>query len=80
VNLLRAPSGHWTFASEFRPGNSDRARIDAKFPQEDYQRLLIAQETGDQELAKEATKALEEHFLTYPRPPTYRTTGYFVSA
>lgn len=33
--------------------------IDAKFPQEDYQRLLDAQEAGNAELAEVAAKALE---------------------
>ncbi|QJW48489.1 DNA recombination protein RmuC [bacterium BFN5] len=33
--------------------------IDAKFPQEDYQRLLDAQEQGDFSLAEEAAKSLE---------------------
>lgn len=33
--------------------------IDAKFPQEDYQRLLDAQEQGDFSLAEETAKALE---------------------
>lgn len=33
--------------------------IDAKFPQEDYQRLLDAQEQADATLAEEAAKALE---------------------
>ena len=33
--------------------------IDAKFPQEDYQRLMDAQEQGNQVLAEEASKAME---------------------
>lgn len=33
--------------------------IDAKFPQEDYQRLLDAQERGDQKAADEAARGLE---------------------
>ncbi|MGB9716570.1 MAG: DNA recombination protein RmuC [Thermodesulfovibrionales bacterium] len=33
--------------------------IDAKFPHEDYQRLVEASEHGDQKLAEEATKQLE---------------------
>lgn len=33
--------------------------IDAKFPQEDYQRLLDAQERGDQKAADEASRGLE---------------------
>lgn len=34
--------------------------IDAKFPQEDFQRLLDAQELGNYEVAEEAAKALEQ--------------------
>ena len=44
------------------PGRDDGAvllPIDAKFPQEDYQRLLAAQETGDLQAAEAAGKALE---------------------
>jgi DNA recombination protein RmuC len=45
------------------PGNEDGAPvwlpIDAKFPTEDYQRLLAAQETGDLALVENATKSLE---------------------
>jgi len=33
--------------------------IDSKFPQEDYQRLLDAQETADKELADKFTRSLE---------------------
>jgi len=45
------------------PGNEDGAPvwlpIDAKFPTEDYQRLLAAQEKGDLALVENATKSLE---------------------
>ncbi len=45
------------------PGNQDGAPvwlpIDAKFPTEDYQRLLAAQEKGDLNLVEGATKSLE---------------------
>ncbi len=45
------------------PGNEDGAPvwlpIDAKFPTEDYQRLLAAQEKGDLDLVEGATKSLE---------------------
>ncbi len=34
--------------------------IDAKFPKEDYERLLVAQEQGNVDLVKECIKALEE--------------------
>lgn len=36
--------------------------IDAKFPQEDYQRLLVARECGDEEAAAVALKQLEIRF------------------
>ena len=45
------------------PGNEDGVPvwlpIDAKFPTEDYQRLLAAQEKGDLDLVEGATKSLE---------------------
>jgi DNA recombination protein RmuC len=45
------------------PGNEDGSPvwlpIDAKFPTEDYQRLLAAQEKGDLDLVESATKSLE---------------------
>src|SRR6187549_4008099 len=45
------------------PGNEDGAPvwlpIDAKFPTEDYQRLLAAQEQGNAPLIEEAAKSLE---------------------
>lgn len=45
------------------PGNQDGAPvwlpIDAKFPIENYQRLLAAQEKGNLDLVEEATKSLE---------------------
>ena len=48
------------------PGQEDAAEgvvwlpIDAKFPQEDYQRLLDAQEAADKEAADRALKSLEQ--------------------
>jgi len=48
------------------PGQDDAAEgvvwlpIDAKFPQEDYQRLLDAQEAADKEAADRALKSLEQ--------------------
>jgi DNA recombination protein RmuC len=48
------------------PGQDDAAKgvvwlpIDAKFPQEDYQRLLDAQEAADKEAADRALKSLEQ--------------------
>jgi DNA recombination protein RmuC len=48
------------------PGQDDGAEgvvwlpIDAKFPQEDYQRLLDAQEAADKEAADRALKSLEQ--------------------
>jgi DNA recombination protein RmuC len=48
------------------PGQEDAAEgvvwlpIDAKFPQEDYQRLLDAQEAADKEAAGRALKSLEQ--------------------
>jgi DNA recombination protein RmuC len=45
------------------PGNDDGTPvwlpIDAKFPTEDYQRLLAAQDKGDLDLVEDATKSLE---------------------
>lgn len=38
--------------------------IDAKFPKEDYERLLVAQEQVNVDLVKECTKALEERIKT----------------
>jgi len=35
--------------------------IDAKFPKEDYERLVEAQEQSNSELIKQASRALEEH-------------------
>lgn len=56
--------------------------IDAKFPQEDYQRLLDAQELGQIDLAEEAAKSLEQRIKAeakdihdkYLDPP--RTTDF----
>jgi DNA recombination protein RmuC len=58
--------------------------LDAKFPQEDYGRLLEAQERSDPEAAEEAGKALEQSIKQqarrvrdkYIRPPT--TTDFAV--
>jgi len=46
------------------PGRGENSKpvwipIDSKFPKEDYERLLAAQETGDAALAQEAGKGLE---------------------
>jgi DNA recombination protein RmuC len=54
---------HVEFAIKLPSKQSDQTfillPIDAKFPQEDYQRLLAAQETGKKELADKALKDLE---------------------
>jgi len=52
------------FAIRLPGPNSDRDRvvwlpIDSKFPQEDYQRLIDAQEAADKELAEKSIKSLE---------------------
>jgi len=52
------------FAIRLPGPNSDRDRvvwlpIDSKFPQEDYQRLIDAQEAADKELAEKSVKNLE---------------------
>jgi DNA recombination protein RmuC len=52
------------FAIKLPGQDTDRERvvwmpIDSKFPQEDYQRLLDAQEAADKELADKCTKQLE---------------------
>jgi len=41
--------------------------IDSKFPQEDYQRLLDAQEAADKELAEKSVKSLEARIKTEAR-------------
>ena len=41
--------------------------IDAKFPKEDYERLLDAQEQANSELIKQASKSLEEHIRLQAR-------------
>jgi DNA recombination protein RmuC len=68
------------------PGDGDAnpvyLPIDAKFPQEDYQRLLEAQEQGNAELAQDASKQLETRIKTeaksikdkYINPP--KTTDF----
>src|SRR5690606_31618071 len=58
--------------------------IDCKFPQEDYDRLLQAQSSGDPAAVAQATKALEKAIRTqaksieekYVHPP--RTTNFAV--
>jgi len=52
------------FAIKLPGPDSDKERvvwmpIDSKFPQEDYQRLIDAQENADKELAEKAVKSLE---------------------
>jgi len=52
------------FAIKLPGQNSDKEKvvwmpIDSKFPQEDYQRLIDAQENADKELAEKAVKSLE---------------------
>ena len=52
------------FAIRLPGPNSDRDRvvwlpIDSKFPQEDYQRLIDAQDAADKELAEKSVKSLE---------------------
>jgi DNA recombination protein RmuC len=52
------------FAIRLPGPNSDRDRvvwlpIDSKFPQEDYQRLMDAQEAADKDLAEKSIKSLE---------------------
>jgi DNA recombination protein RmuC len=50
------------------PGRGETERvllpIDSKFPQEDYERLLEAQESGDKEAVEAAIKVLERVILT----------------
>ncbi|WP_244301134.1 DNA recombination protein RmuC [Leucobacter insecticola] len=50
------------------PGRGETERvllpIDSKFPQEDYERLLEAQESGEKEAVEAATKVLERVILT----------------
>ncbi|MEW6674306.1 MAG: DNA recombination protein RmuC [Thermodesulfobacteriota bacterium] len=60
------------FAIRLPGPNSDRDRvvwlpIDSKFPQEDYQRLLDAQEAADKELAEKSIKSLEIRIKTEAR-------------
>ena len=57
------------FAVRLPGPNSDRDRIvwlpiDSKFPQEDYQRLLDAQDAADKELAEKSIKNLELRIKT----------------
>src|SRR6266404_2176817 len=82
----RADSGdHVDFAIKL-PGDENGAPvwlpIDAKFPTEDYQRLLAAQEKGDVDLVESAMKSLETQLkksardicTKYINPP--RTTDF----
>ena len=46
--------------------------VDAKFPQDDYERLLSASEVGDVEAAAEASKALESRIRSFAK--TIRTS------
>lgn len=60
---VRADSGEAVDYAVFLPGQSADGQvllpIDCKFPQEDYQRLLDAQEIGDPALVETAAKGLE---------------------
>lgn len=64
VATKNGSAGRVEFAVKLPGQEGDRSRpvwlpLDAKFPQEDYLRLLEAQEAGDAELAAEAAKQLE---------------------
>jgi DNA recombination protein RmuC len=41
--------------------------IDAKFPQEDYERLIAAAELGDADAVSEAAKALENRIKSFAK-------------
>jgi DNA recombination protein RmuC len=41
--------------------------VDAKFPQDDYERLLSAAEVGDTEMVSAASKALEAHIRSFAK-------------
>ncbi|MBI4081341.1 MAG: DNA recombination protein RmuC [Candidatus Lambdaproteobacteria bacterium] len=70
------------------PGRDDKGPVllpvDAKFPQEEYQRIIAAAESGDGEAVAEATKALETQVKScartiqekYINPP--RTTEFAI--
>lgn len=62
VKVKKTSRDHVEFAIKL-PGNDEMKQvwlpIDAKFPLEDYQRLVTAQERGDGALIDEASKALE---------------------
>jgi DNA recombination protein RmuC len=53
--------------SDSRPEKVVWLPIDSKFPQEDYQRLLDAQEAADKELAEKSVKNLETRVKTEAR-------------
>jgi DNA recombination protein RmuC len=53
--------------SDSRPEKVVWLPIDSKFPQEDYQRLLDAQEAADKELAEKSVKNLEARVKTEAR-------------
>jgi DNA recombination protein RmuC len=66
VNVITKPGGseRVEFAIRLPGPDADRAEvvwlpIDAKFPQEDYQRLLDAQEAADKEQADRSLRSLE---------------------
>jgi DNA recombination protein RmuC len=67
ANVVTRPGGSERVEFAIRLPGSDSAReeavwlpIDAKFPQEDYQRLLDAQEAADKMAADRALKSLEQ--------------------
>jgi DNA recombination protein RmuC len=67
ANVATKPGGSERVEFAIRLPGSDSARaeavwlpIDAKFPQEDYQRLLDAQEAADKSAAERALKSLEQ--------------------
>jgi DNA recombination protein RmuC len=67
ANVATRPGGSERVEYAIRLPGSDAARaevvwlpIDAKFPQEDYQRLLDAQEAADKNAAERALKSLEQ--------------------
>lgn len=67
ANVATRPGGSERVEFAIRLPGSDSARagvvwlpIDAKFPQEDYQRLLDAQEAADKHAADRALKSLEQ--------------------
>jgi DNA recombination protein RmuC len=74
VNVITKPGGseRVEFAIRLPGPDADRAEvvwlpIDAKFPQEDYQRLLDAQEAADKEQADRSLRSLEIRVKTEAR-------------